>query len=303
VTDCCTRPGPVGEPPTEILPAMEQQQIVYLNGEFLPLAQAKVSVLDRGFLFGDGVYEVVPVYGGKPFRLAEHLERLGSSLAGIRMVPPLSESQWSEIFERLIQGADDQSIYLQITRGVGPKRDHAFPKDVAPTVFAMCTPIAPIPASGVRAITVPDIRWQWCHIKAITLLANVLQRQQAVDEGCAEAILVREGFAIEGAASNLFAVVDGVLLTPPKGHEILPGITRDLVVELAQAHAIPLQERGIRVEELKRAEEIWVTSSTREVLPIIELDGEKVGQGEPGPLWARMNGLYQQRKEQLRRGL
>lgn len=279
------------------------QSIVYLNGEFLPLDQAKVSVLDRGFLFGDGVYEVVPVYGGKPFRLPEHLERLGNSLAGIRMAPPLSVEQWEAIFQRLIQGGEDQSIYLQVTRGVAPKREHAFPKDASPTVFAMCAPIAPIPASGAKAITVPDIRWQWCHIKAVTLLANVLQRQQAVDEGCAEAILVRDGYAIEGAASNLFAVVDGVLLTPPKDHDILPGITRDLVVELAEANNIPLQERKIALDELNRAEEVWVTSSTREILPIVELDGRKVGAGEPGLVWQRMNALYQERKAQLRKGL
>lgn len=282
----------------------EQDPLVYLNGDYLPLSQAKVSVLDRGFLFGDGVYEVVPVYGGKPFRLPEHLERLGRSLAGIRLASPLDEAQWTAIFQRLIQGGEDQSIYLQITRGAGPRREHAFPKGaVPPTVFAMCTPLAPIPASGAKAITVPDIRWQWCHIKAITLLANVLQYQQAVDEGCAEAILVRDGFAIEGAASNLFAAVDGVLLTPPKGNEILPGITRDLVVELALANAIPLQERKISVAELNRAEEVWITSSIREVLPIIELDGKKVGVGEPGPVWAKMDALYQQRKQQLRQGL
>lgn len=276
---------------------------VYLNGEFLPLSQAKISVLDRGFLFGDGVYEMIPVYGGKPLRLAEHLRRLDNSLAGIRMAPPLDDTQWQAIFQRLIQGDEDQSIYLQITRGVGSGRNHAFPGNVPATVFAYCAPIAPIPASGAKAITVPDIRWQWCHIKAITLLANVLQRQQAVDEGCAEAILVRDGYALEGAASNLFAVVDGVLLTPPKGHEILPGITRDLVVELAEANAIPLQERKITLAELERAEEVWVTSSTREVLPIVELDGRKVGNGQPGLLWARMDALYQQRKEQLRKGL
>lgn len=281
----------------------QAEQRVYLNGEFLPLSQAKISVLDRGFLFGDGVYEVVPVYGGRPLRLPEHLQRLERSLAGIRMAPPLSDSQWEAIFSRLIQGDGDQSIYLQVTRGVGPKRDHAFPQDVPPTVFAMCTALAPVPASGVKAITVPDIRWQWCHIKAITLLANVLQRQQALDEGCAEAILVRDGHAIEGAASNLFAVVDGVLLTAPKGNDILPGITRDLVVELAQANAIPLQERKISVEALAQAEEVWLTSSTREVLPVVELDGKPVGAGEPGSVWVRMNALYQQRKQQLRQGL
>ncbi len=281
---------------------LNQEQIVYLNGEFLPLSQAKVSVLDRGFLFGDGVYEVIPVYGGSPLRLAEHLQRLENSLSGIRMVPPLDRQQWVLIFNRLIHGVDDQSIYLQVTRGVGTKRDHAFPLGIAPTVFAMCTPIAPIPASGVKAITVPDIRWQWCHVKAITLLANVLQRQQAVDEGCAEAILLRDGYAMEGAASNLFAVVDGVLLTPPKGNDILPGITRDLVVELAQANTMKFEERGISVDELRRAEEVWLTSSTREVLPVVELDGRKVCDGVVGPVWARMNGLYQALKEELRKG-
>ena len=281
----------------------QDSPIVYLNGEFLPLEKAKVSVLDRGFLFGDGVYEVVPVYGGKPLRLAEHLERLDNSLRGIRMKSPLGADDWERIFNRLIVGVHDQSIYLQITRGAAPKRDHAFPKDTAPTVFAMCTPIAPIPASGVRAITVPDIRWQWCHIKAITLLANVLLRQQALDEGCAEAILVSDGHALEGAASNLFVLVDGVLLTPPKGHDILPGITRDLVVEIAQANAIPFEERRIALEELQRASEVWLTSSTREVLPVVELDGKTVGSGEPGPMWQRVNALYQTFKQQLRQGL
>lgn len=280
-----------------------QELNVYLNGEFLPLSEAKVSVLDRGFLFGDGIYEVIPVYGGKPFRLAEHLDRLDNSLSGIRLASPLTAAQWEDIFNRLIQGMDDQSIYLQVTRGAGSKRDHAFPPGIAPTVFVMCTPITPPPASGVKAITVPDIRWQWCHIKAITLLANVLQRQQAVEAGCAEAIFLRDGHALEGAASNLFVVVEGVLLTPPKGNDILPGITRDLVVELAQDHAIALEQRSITVDELRRADEVWLTSSTREVLPVIELDGRKVGNGEPGPVWARLNRLYQQRKVQLRKGL
>ncbi len=282
---------------------VNQDLIVYLNGEYLPLNQAKVSVLDRGFLFGDGVYEVIPVYGGKPFRLAEHLERLSNSLAGIRMEQPLSTEAWGEMFSRLIQGVEDQQIYLQITRGAGTKRDHAFPKGVAPTVFTMCTAIAPIPASGVKAITVPDIRWQWCHIKAITLLANVLQKQQAVEEGCVEAIMHRDGFALEGATSNLFVLVNGILLTPPKDNDILPGITRDLVVEIAQANGIVLEQRKVLLEELRSAEEVWLTSSTREVLPVIELDGQQIGKGQPGPLWIRMNALYQERKELLRKGL
>lgn len=275
--------------------------IVYLNGEFLPLNQAKVSVMDRGFLFGDGVYEVIPVYGGRPLRLDEHMERLASSLRGIRITPPLSNAEWASIFSRLIQGAHDQSIYLQVTRGVAPKRDHAIPPDIEPTVFAMCTPIAPLPVDGIRTITVDDIRWDWCHIKAITLLSNVLLRQEAIDRGCTEAILVRDGYAIEGAASNLFVLVDGVLVTPPKSNELLPGITRDLVLELAAQHGIPASERRITLQELKTAPEVWMTSSTREIMPVIELDGAPVGSGSPGPAWQRMQGLYQDYKEILRR--
>ncbi|BBL76898.1 D-amino acid aminotransferase [Methylomagnum ishizawai] len=276
--------------------------LVYLNGEYLPLDQAKVPVLDRGFLFGDGVYEVIPVYGGRPFRLEEHLRRLGQSLAGIRMAQPLSDGEWAAIFERLIDGPGDQYIYLQVTRGVADKRDHAIPARIRPTVFAMVSPIAPIPLDGIKAVTLDDIRWQCCHIKATTLLANVLLRQDAVDRGAAEAILVRDGFATEGAASNLFIVQDGSVVTPPKGHDILPGITRDLVLELARQHGLATQERRIRLEELKAAAEIWLTSSTREVLAVTELDGAKVGDGQPGPVWRRIQEIYQAYKQGLREG-
>ncbi|HYE34861.1 D-amino acid aminotransferase [Methylocaldum sp.] len=278
----------------------ENDCLVYLNGDYLPVGEAKVSVLDRGFLFGDGVYEVVPVYGGRPFRLDEHLRRLDGSLHGIRMANPLPDDRWAEIFNRLINGEHDQYIYLQVTRGAAPKRDHAIPADVKPTVFVMCSAIAPIPISGVCAVTVDDIRWRWCHIKAITLLANVLLRQEAVDRNAAEAILVRDGWVTEGAASNVFAVIDGVLTTPPKGNDLLPGITRDLVLELAQENGVPAVERRISLDDLKRAPEIWLTSSTREILPVIELDGVAVGQGEPGPLWPRMQAIYQAYKQRLR---
>lgn len=276
------------------------KSIVYLNGGFLPLDQAKISVMDRGFLFGDGVYEVIPVYGGRPLRLEEHMTRLENSLRGIRMAPPLALDEWSRIFSRLIEGRHDQSIYLQVTRGVAPKRDHAIPPEIEPTVFAMCTPIAPLPTAGIKAVTIDDIRWQWCHIKAITLLANVLLRQQAVDQGCVEAILIGNGHAIEGAASNLFVVVDDLLITPPKSHALLPGITRDLVLELALQHEIPAVERPITVAELKAAAEIWLTSSTREIMPVIDLDGAPVGSGQPGPLWQRLQAFYQDYKEMLR---
>ncbi|MGZ8217982.1 D-amino acid aminotransferase [Methylomagnum sp.] len=273
---------------------------VYLNGTYLPLSEAKVPVLDRGFLFGDGVYEVIPVYGGRAFRLDEHLRRLDRSLEGIRMVSPLSDGEWADIFTRLIDGPGDQYIYLQVTRGAASKRDHAIPPEIEPTVFVMCSPIAPIPAEGIRTVTVPDIRWHWCHIKAITLLSNVLLRQEAVDRGAAEAILVRDGWVTEGAASNIFIVKDGVVITPPKGHEILPGITRDLVLELAPVHGIPAEERNFRLEELQAADEIWMTSSTREILPVIELDGAPVSHGKPGPVWQKMQGYYQAYKQGLR---
>lgn len=281
--------------------------IVYLNGAFIPEEQAQVSVWDRGFVFGDGVYEVIPVYGGRAFRLGEHLDRLRQSLAGVRIADPLDVAAWTRLFEELIvrNGGGDLAIYLQVTRGVA-KRDHAFPVGVTPTVFAAAQPMKPLPASlgadGVTAVTAQDIRWQYCHIKAITLLANVLLRQQAVDAGAAEAILLRDGQATEGAASNVFVVLDGLLVTPPKGPFILPGITRDLVLEIARANGVPCREATITEAELRSAQEVWLTSSTREILPVTQLDGVSVGNGRPGPLWARLIALYQTYKEALRAG-
>ena len=274
--------------------------LVYLNGQFLPLGEAKVPVLDRGFLFGDGVYEVIPVYGGHPLRLGEHLRRLEQSLAAISIPSPLSDAEWAGIFDRLIAGPADQQIYLQVTRGVASKRDHAFPAGITPTIFAMSAPIAPIPLSGVKAVTTTDIRWYRCNIKAITLLANVLLRQEAIDQGANEAILIRDNRALEGAASNLFIVQDGRLITPPKGPEILPGITRDLVLELAQAQSVPTEERDITLEELRAADEIWLTSSTREILAVIELDGRAVSGGKPGPVWTQLQAAYQDYKDTVR---
>ena len=281
---------------------------VYLNGQFLPLEQARVPVLDRGFLFGDGVYEVIPVYGGHLFRLEQHLERLEHSLAGIRLANPMSHGRWREVLEQLVarNGGGDQSVYLQVAHGAGPKRDHAFPDGVPPTVFAMSSPLAPVSGdilrSGISAVTLPDIRWQLCHIKAITLLPNVLLRQQAVDAGCAEAILLRDGQVTEGAASNIFIVQAGTLITPPKGPLLLPGVTRDLILELAAANGIPYRETPIPESALRAAEEVWLTSSTREILPVTRLDDAPVGNGQPGPLWARLLALYQDYKQALREG-
>jgi D-alanine transaminase len=281
---------------------------VYLDGQFLPPGQAMVPVLDRGFLFGDGVYEVIPAYGGRLFRLDEHLARLEDSLAAVRITNPHDRAQWAALLARLVtdNGGGDQSVYLQVTRGADSKRDHAFPKGVAPTVFAMSTPMAPLPAGmaekGIAAITRGDYRWARCDIKAITLLANVLLRQEAVDAGAYETILIRDGQAIEGAASNLFIVAGGVILTPPKGPLLLPGITRDLVLELAAAHGVDAREAAISEAQLRAADEIWLTSSTREIMPVTLLDGVPVNGGKPGPVWARLLAHYQAFKQGLRTG-
>jgi D-alanine transaminase len=281
--------------------------LVYLNGEFLPPERAMVSAFDRGFIFGDGVYEVIPVFGRRLFRLPHHLSRLDASLKEIRLPNPLSYVQWQDIFNRLIQanGHADQSVYLQVTRGVAP-RDHAFPPKTTPTVFAYAQPLKYSPAAdienGVAAITASDLRWSRCDIKAIALLANALLRQEAIDQGTAEAILLREGFVTEGAASNIFIVKNGELLTPPKGPFILPGITRDLVLELARTNRIPCAERVISEAELFAADEVWLTSSTKEILPITRLNGRTVGSGKPGALHARLLALYRDYKLAFSKG-
>lgn len=285
----------------------ELQPTVYLNGKFLPLDQAFVSVLDRGFIFGDGVYEVIPAYGGRLFRFEHHLQRLDQSLAGIRLANPLTHAEWerllTELIERNASCADaDQYIYFQVTRGVA-KRDHAFPKGVPATVFAMSNPL-PAPATnlanaGITAITLDDIRWQWCQIKAIALLPNILLRQQALDAGATEAILIRNGEATEGAASNLFIVKDNTIITPPTGPKLLPGITRDLILEIATANGIACKEDLIMEPDLRSADEVWLTSSTKEILPVTKLDNITVGTGKPGPMWVRMIALYQDYKRGL----
>jgi D-alanine transaminase len=279
---------------------------VYLNGEFLPPDQARVSVFDRGFIFGDGVYEVIPVFGGRLFRLPHHLARLDASLGAIRLRNPHSQQEWNSIFTRLLAaGSGDQSIYLQITRGVAP-RDHAFPPNITPTVFAYAQPLKYSPpeqlAQGVAAVTADDIRWQRCDIKAIALLANALLRQEALDQGAVEAILVRDGLITEGAASNLFVVKNGRLVTPPKGPFILPGITRDLVVEIARAKDIPCDELPVKIEMLIAADEVWLTSSTKEILPITRIDGRPVGNGKPGPMHTKMFALYKEYKQAFIQG-
>ena len=280
--------------------------MIYLNGEFMPIEQARIPVLDRGFIFGDGVYEVIPVYSRRPFRLAEHLRRLQASLDGIRLANPHDDAEWTRLVRRLLElnAPEDQSLYLQVTRGVA-KRDHAFPTGVAPTVFMMSNALSTPPREqvekGVGAITAADNRWLRCDIKSIALLPNVLLRQLAVDAGCVEAVLLRDGIMSEGAASNIFVVKDGILLAPPKSHLMLPGITYDVVLELAQADGIKYQVRAIPESGLRGADEAWLTSSTKEVLAIVMLDGKAVGGGVPGPVFRRMYALYQEYKERVMR--
>ena len=280
--------------------------MIYLNGEFMPIEQARVPVLDRGFIFGDGVYEVIPVYSRHPFRLAEHLRRLQASLDGIRLSNPHDDAEWTRLVRRLIElnKPEDQSLYLHVTRGVA-KRDHAFPRGVAPTVFMMSNALVTPPGDqvekGVGAITAADNRWLRCDIKAIALLPNVLLRQLAVDADCVETVLLRDGIMTEGAASNIFVVKDGILLAPPKNHLMLPGITYDVMLELAQADGIKLEVRPVAQAELRGADEAWLTSSTKEVLAIVRLDGKALGKGVPGPLFRRMYALYQEYKERVMR--
>ena len=281
-------------------------QICYLNGEFLPLAEAKVPVLDRGFIFGDGVYEVVPVYGRTLFRLREHLARLAYSLRTIRIANPLDEGGWSKLLQTVVERNpwEDQSVYFQVTRGVA-RRDHAFPKDVAPTVFMMSNPLSTpsqeLVEHGAAAVTAADDRWLHCDIKSISLIGNVMLRQLSADAGAVETILFRNGRLSEASASNVFVVRGGVILSPAKSNLILPGITYDVVVELAAAAQLPLEFRDLTEAEVRSADEVWVTSSSREVLAIVTLDGKPVGAGKPGPVFRQVYRLYQDFKQKVMR--
>ncbi len=281
-----------------------QAAIVFLNGHYLPIQEATVSVLDRGFLFGDGVYEVIPVYSNKIFRLAEHLVRLSNSLSSIDIKNPHTDTDWENIFNELVRrnpdGAD-KSLYLQVTRGTGTARDHLFSDTLVPAVFAMCSPVtAKNYEQGITAITHEDIRWKYCHIKAITLLPNIMLRQLALKtDGSSEAILMRDGIVTEGAASNVFVVKDGIVTTPPKDVTILPGITRDLLVDLLRAADIRCDETRITQQQLLAAEEIWITGSLAGIAPVVKLDGRAVGSGQPGPYWKTAHRLFNEYKLRL----
>ena len=280
--------------------------MVFLNGKFMPIDEARVPVLDRGFIFGDGIYELVPVYSRVPFRLDEHLARLERSLAAVRIRNPYSRAEWRDIILQLVakQPFEDQGVYFQVTRGVA-RRDHAFPKDAAPTVFVMSNPLVCPPQQlverGASAVTAVDDRWLHCDIKSISLIGNCLLRQVSADAGAAETILFRDGKLTEASASNVFVVKRGVILSPPKSNLILPGITYDVIAELAQGAGIPFEARAIAEAEVRGADEVWVSSSSKDVLAIVSLDGKPVGDGKPGPLFRRMYGLYQEFKQKVMR--
>jgi D-alanine transaminase len=286
--------------------AQVKRDMVFLNGQLVPLEEAKVPVLDRGFIFGDGVYELVPVYSRVAFRLDEHLARLERSLGEAKIRNPYSRQRWREIIYQLVdaQPFEDQGVYFQVTRGVA-KRDHAFPKDAQPTVFMMSNPLVNPPRTlvdaGGSAVSAQDNRWLRCDIKSISLLGNVLARQISADAGAAETILFRDGKLTEASASNVFIVKRGVIVSPPKSALILPGITYDVVTELARASGLPIEFREIPEAEVRGADEIWVTSSSKEILAIVSLDGRKIGEGKPGPLFHRMYELYQEFKRKVMR--
>lgn len=280
--------------------------IAYLNGVFQPLEKTFISATDRGFLFGDGVYETIPVYHEKPFRLEQHLQRLQRSLEAIQLFLDFKTIDLPNIIQELIkqnQNGKEQAIYLQVTRGNYFVRDHNFPSETKPTIFAYSFPATPKTfeelSLGITAITTDDLRWERCDIKAITLLPNVLARQQAIAEGAQEAIFIRNNLALEGCISNLFMVENNVIYTPPCNHHILGGITRDLILELAKQYNYLYQEKNITANELQNADEIWLTSSTREITPVVKLNENPIGGGQPGPLWFKMYKHYQDFKQQV----
>jgi len=274
---------------------------VYLNGKFLPIEDAKVSVLDRGFIYGDGVYELVPVYHRQPFRLPQHLARLQRSLDGIRLANPHSAAEWSAIIAELIarQPFEQQGVYFQVTRGVA-KRDHAFPVGVPATVFMMSNPLATPAAEmierGVAVVTAPDERWLHCDLKTISLVGNVLARQFAADHEAVEMVMFRDGYLTEASASNVLVVRQGKVIAPPKDNLILPGITYDATAELARDGGLPFEMRRVKKEEALSADEMWLSSSTKEVLAVTTLDGKPFSAGKPGPMFRRMHALFQASK-------
>jgi D-alanine transaminase len=275
--------------------------IVYLNGQFLPLEDAKISVLDRGFIYGDGVYELVPVYDRRPFRLPHHLRRLQRSLDGIRLANPHSDAQWEALIGELIakQPFDNQGVYLQVTRGVA-KRDHTFPQNVTQTVYMMSNPLATPSAeqiaNGVAVVTAEDNRWRRCDLKTVSLVGNVLMRQLAADAGAIETVMFRDGFLTEASASNVLIVNGGKIVAPPKDNSILPGITYDATLEFARDEGLAFEVRPVPKAEALSADEMWLSSSTKEVIAVTTVDGQPFGSGAPGPAFRKMHAIFQRKK-------
>ncbi|MGE5094898.1 MAG: D-amino acid aminotransferase [Betaproteobacteria bacterium] len=279
--------------------------IAHFNGQLMPLDKIAISPLDRGFIFGDGVYEVIPVYEGVMMRGREHFERLQRSMDEIRLQNPHTTDEWLRLAGELLKHhPGNQSVYIQVTRGVPPRRDHVIPKGVKPTVFMMCQPLASpskeAVENGVACVTSRDFRWEKCHVKSTSLLGNVLARQISADVGATETILLRNGAVTEASSSNVFVVKDGVVAASPQDNLILLGITYDLLTKLAAEGAIKLEIRPIPEAELRNADEVWLSSSTKEVLAVTTLDGKPVGNGKPGPVFKRMHALFQDYKAKLR---
>jgi D-alanine transaminase len=272
--------------------------LVYLNGAMTPLSEAKIPVLDRGFIFGDGVYEVIPIYGRKLFRSEQHMARLFRSLASIQIPNPHTKEQWMALIHDVINAypADDQLVYVQVTRGVA-KRGHAFPKEVTPTVFIMTNTIVPPSTAaremGVACVSMEDKRWLRCEIKSVSLLGNVLAAQHAAEHDAVESIQFRDGFLTEASASNVWMVKDGQLMGPPKDNLILEGIRYGLIEELCAAEGIALQARRITRAEVFDADEVLLSSATKEVLPVTSMDGQAIGNGKPGPIYKKLYAAYQ----------
>jgi D-alanine transaminase len=280
--------------------------IAHFNGQLLPIERISISPLDRGFIFGDGVYEVIPVYEGTMLRGREHFERLQRSMDEIKLANPHGVDEWLAVTQELLaHHPGNQSVYIQVTRGAPLKRDHVMPKDLKPTVFMMVQPLASpsreAVENGVACITHEDFRWAKCHIKSTSLLGNILARQLSADVGATETILLRDGMLTEASSSNVFVVKDGVVAAPPQDNLILLGITYDLVTRLAAEGTVRLEIRPITEAELRAADEVWLTSSAKEVLAVTTLDGKPVGSGKPGPAFRRMHALYQDYKARLRK--
>ena len=275
--------------------------LVYLNGAMTPLSEAKIPVLDRGFIFGDGVYEVIPIYGRKMFRAEQHMARLFRSLAAIAIPNPHSKEQWMALINQVVAAypADDQLAYLQVTRGVA-KRGHAFPKDITPTVFIMTSQLSlasdEVRAKGVACVSMEDQRWLHCEIKSISLLGNVLAAQNAAENEAVESIQFRHGFLTEASASNVWIVKDGKLMGPPKDNLILEGIRYGLIEELCESGSIPIEARRITRDEVFAADEVLLSSATKEVLPVVTIDGKTIGNGRPGPVYHQLYKAYQEAK-------